>query len=316
MKSFVHVAETSSFADAATRLGLSRALVSRHVAELEAYLGARLLNRSTRAVILTESGTFHLGFCRDILAQFEEHEDVLRGLREREEGALPVISPKWIGSLDLGDAIAAFAAQHPMIKVRLELGGTSERTHEFLSTGFEIAFQTKNLRDSSLMVKRIATLQFVLCASPAYLARMGRPQEPADLARHKCLVHTNDLVWHFTHDGEILHVKPAEVAFSSNTFVVLQKAAVRGMGISLLPFRSVQREIDAGELVPLMPKFRIPDRPLFAVYAPGGHHVRRIQCFLDFIADWYRLQPTSEASTGVETDKPETTDTARTAQLS
>ena len=294
MKSFVSVAETSSFADAATALGLSRALVSRHIAELELQLGARLLNRTTRAVALTEAGLAHVAFCRNILLQFKQEEESLRDLRERPEGYLPVVAPKWIGTLDLGDAIASFAAHHPMIKVKLEIGGISERTHEFLSAGFEIAFQTKNLRDSSLMIKKIATLEFVLCAAPSYLARAGRPTDPAELVRHQCLVHTNDLVWHFCHEAETVHVKPTEVAFSSNTYLVLQKAALRGMGITLLPVRSAQRDIEAGDLVPLLPAFQIPERPLYAVYAPGGYRVRRIQCFLDFIAEWYRAHPVAE----------------------
>jgi DNA-binding transcriptional LysR family regulator len=294
MKSFVYVAETSSFAGAAAGLGLSRALVSRHVAELEQQLGAPLLNRTTRAVTLTEAGSSHLVFCRQILAQFKEEEESVRGLRERPGGSLSVVSPKWIGSLDLGDAIAAFAAQYPMIKVKLELGSISERTHEFLSSGFDIAFQTRNLRDSSLMVRRIATLQFVLCAAPGYLQRAGRPTDPADLARHQCLLHLNDVTWQFVHAEETVSVKPADVSFESNTFLVLQKAAVQGMGIALLPLRSVQREIAAGELVPLLPAFRIPDRPLYAIYAPGGYRVRRIQCFLDFIAQWYQAHPVQE----------------------
>ena len=296
MKSFVSVAETGSFASAATGLALSRALVSRHVAELEVQLGTRLLNRSTRAVTLTETGVAHLDFCRHILAQFQEQEEALRGLRERPEGALSVISPKWIGSLDLGDAIASFASRHPLIKVRLELGGMAERTHDLLDNGFDIAFRTMNLRDSSLLVRKIATLQFVLCAAPAYLAKADRPIDPAELVRHECLLHTGDPIWHFSHEEETVHVKPAEVSFSSNTFVVLQKAAVRGMGIALLPLRSVQREIELGELLPLMPAFRVLDRPLFAVYAAGGSRIRRIQCFLDFIADWYRANPTLDES--------------------
>lgn len=296
MKSFVYVAETGSFGGAASGQGLSRALVSRHIAELELQLGAHLLNRSTRAVTLTEAGVAHLDFCRRILAQFQEQEEALRGLRERPEGSLCVISPKWIGSLDLGDAIAAFASQHPKIKVRLELGGMAESTHDLLGNGFDIAFRTMSLRDSSLMVRKIATLQFVLCAAPRYLAHASRPTDPADLVRHHCLLHTGDPIWHFSHDAETVHIKPAEVSFSSNTFVVLQKAAVRGLGIALLPLRSVQREIRLGELVPLMPAFRVPDRPLFAVYAAGSSKARRIQCFLDFIADWHRVDPAPDES--------------------
>ena len=296
MKSFVGVVDAGSFASAAAALGLSRALVSRHVGELELQLGAHLPDRHARAVTLTEAGSVHLDFCRQILAQFQAQEETLCGLRERPEGALSIISPKWIGSLDLGDAIAAFAARHPAIKVRLELGGMAERTHDLLGNGFDIAFRTMNLRDSSLLVRKIATLQFVLCAAPHYLSRAGQPATPAELLRHQCLLHTGDPIWHFRHDEEALHIKPTEVSFSSNTFVVLQKAAVSGMGVALLPLRSVQRELARRELVPLMPAFHVLDRPLFAVHSGSSSRMRRIRCFLDFIADWYRANPTPERS--------------------
>lgn len=283
--------DSASFSTAARSLGLSRALISRHIADLEEQLGTRLLNRTTRAVTLTESGASHFEFCRRILSELKCEEDKLRGLRERPEGSLSVISPKWIGSLDLGDAIASFAAENPLIQVRLELGGLSERTHEFLSSGFEIAFQTKYLRDSSVMVKKIATLEFVACASPGYLARARRPFDPAELADHRCLVHTQDPIWHFAAEDERMHVKPQHVAFSSNTYLVLQKAAVRGMGIAVLPVRSVVGELERRELEVILPGYRVPERPLYAVYGPGAHKVRKVQCFLDFIGQWYRTHP-------------------------
>lgn len=291
MRSFVAVVDSSSFSTAARTLGLSRALISRHIADLEEQLGTRLLNRTTRAVTLTEAGAGHIQFCRHLLAELQEEEDKLRGLRERPEGSLSVVSPKWIGSLDLGDAVASFAAEHPLIQVKLELGGLSERTHEFLSSGYEIAFQTKTMRDSSVMVKKIATLQFVVCASPGYLQRTMRPTDPSDLARHRCLVHTQDPIWHLTNQDERIHVKPQTVAFSSNTYLVLQKAAVRGMGIAVLPVRSVLRELEQRELEIILPGFTVPDRPLYAVYAPGAYRVRKIQCFIDFIGQWYRSHP-------------------------
>lgn len=287
MKSFVSVVEANSFSTAARALRLSRALVSRHIADLEEQVGTRLLNRTTRSVTLTAAGTSHYQFCRRILHDLLVEEEELRGMRERAEGPLAIVSPKWIGSLDLGDAIASFAAQHPLIKVKLDLGGVSDRTHEFLGSGYEIAFQTKYLRDSSVMVKKMATLNFVLCAAPSYLARARRPAEPRDLIEHQCLVHANEPIWHFAHEEETIRIKPEHVAFCSNTFLVLQKAALRGMGIAMLPLRSIRRELEAGELEILLPSFQMPDRPLYAVYAPGGLRIRKIQCFIDFVAQWY-----------------------------
>lgn len=300
MKSFVAVARCESFAVAARNLAISRALVSRHIADLEKQVGIRLLNRTTRSVTLTEPGRGYLEFCRRILAEIEDQDANMSGMRENAEGDLSVISPKWIGSLDLGDAVATFAVDHPRIHVRLELGGLSERTYNFVEEGYDIAFHTKNLRDSAITVKKIAPLHFALCAAPDYLARRGAPQTPANIATHDCLVHVNDPVWHFTHGTQKFNQKPHKVVFSSNTYLVLQKAALRGMGLAVLPVRSVYPEIKSGHLQVILPEYPLPVRPLYAVYAPGRHVVRKVRVFVDFIAEWFREHPALAAPS----DKP------------
>jgi DNA-binding transcriptional LysR family regulator len=291
MRSFVEVVQEQSFAAAARSLGLSRALVSRHIADLEQQVGLRLIVRTTRAVNLTEAGQRYFVFCKRLLDEIETENSEILGMREKAEGALSVVSPKWIGSLDLGDAVASFAVDHPRIHVKLELGGLSERTYDFLKNGYDIAFYTKYLRHSSIKVKKIATLEFVLCASPKYLATHGEITGLADLAQHDCLVHTNDPIWHIAADGKEQHFKPHKVVFSSNTYVVLQKAAIAGMGVALVPLRSIAPEVRAGNLVLLLTDLPPPDRPLYAAYAPGKHTVRKVRLFVDFIADWFQKHP-------------------------
>ena len=214
MKSFVAVVRRESFASAARALGISRALVSRHIADLEKQVGIRLVNRTTRSVNLTEAGKKYLEFAQRVLTEIAQEDAAMVGLRENAEGELSVVSPKWIGSLDLGDAVAAFAAEHPKIHVRLELGGLSERTYNFIEDGYDIAFHTKHLRDSSIMIKKIAPLQFVLCAAPAYLESHGVPSSPLELANHHTLIHVNDPVWHFTRAGKKVIFKSHRVVFS------------------------------------------------------------------------------------------------------
>jgi DNA-binding transcriptional LysR family regulator len=289
MKSFIHVVDSESFSVAARNLRLSRALVSRHIADLEQQLGARLLNRTTRAVTLTEAGIGHYEFCRRILNELTLEEESLRKHTELPEGHLNIVAPKWIGSMDLGDAILSFAAEHPLIKINLDLGGVSDRTHEFLSSGFEIAFQTNYLRDSSVMVKKMAMMQYVICAAPSYLAKTRRPIEPRDLVKQKCLMLVNEPIWHFNFEEEMLRIKPEDVVFTSNTFLLLLKAALNGMGVALLPLRAIRRELQRGELEVLLPNYSVPDRPLYAVYAPGMQRVRKTQCFLEFMSQWYQV---------------------------
>jgi DNA-binding transcriptional LysR family regulator len=294
MKSFVAVVRRESFAGAARDLGISRALVSRHIADLEKQVGIRLVNRTTRSVNLTEAGKKYLDFAQRILTEISIEDAAMVAMRENAEGELSVVSPKWIGSLDLGDAVAAFAAEHPKIHVRLELGGISERTYNFIDEGYDIAFHTKHLRDSSIMVKKIAPLQFVLCAAPAYLEARGMPATPLELANHDTLIHVNDPVWHFTRAGKKVNFKSHHVVFSSNTYLVLQKASVRNMGIALLPVRSVYQDIQAGSLVQVLSQYAVPQRPLYAAYAPSRQLVRKVRVFVDFIANWFKEHPMLE----------------------
>jgi DNA-binding transcriptional LysR family regulator len=291
MRSFVTVVRQESFAGAARALSISRALVSRHIADLEKQVGIRLVNRTTRSITLTEAGKRYSQFAQRILGEIAQVDASLAGLRDNAQGELAIVCPKWIGSLDLGDAVAAFAVEHPKIHVRLELGGMSGQTYNFVEEGFDIAFHTKPLRDSSIVVRKIAPLQFVLCASAGYLEAHDVPNSPADLSAHDSLIHVNDPVWHFACDGKKSLFKAHHVVFSSNTFLVLQKAAMRGMGIALLPLRSVYREVQDGLLVPVLPQYRVPERPLYAAFAPSRPLLRKVRVFVDFIADWFSAHP-------------------------
>src|SRR5258707_14794826 len=192
----MEVCKDEILAAAAGSLGLAGAVVARHIADLEKQVGLRLIVRTTRCVNLAEAGQRYFTFSKRLLTEIETENAEILGMREKAEGDLAVVSPKWIGSLDLGDAVANFAVDPPRIHVKLELGGLSERTYDFLKNGYDIAFYTKDLRHSSIKLKKIATLEFVLCASPKYLAAHGGITNLVDLAQHNCLVHTNDPIWH------------------------------------------------------------------------------------------------------------------------
>jgi DNA-binding transcriptional LysR family regulator len=293
MRTLVAVAKVKSFNGAARSLGISGSLVSRHIAHLEKEVGVRLVNRTARSVTLTEAGERYTAFATRILNDIAEEDAALADLRERAEGTLSVISPKWIGSLDLGEAVAQFAFDHPLINVRFDVGGMSDRTYNFIESGFDVAFHTKNLRDSAVRVRKIADLKFVLCASPAYLARRPELISARDLADHNCLVHVNDPVWHLKYGARSEHVKVAP-GFTANTYLVLQKAALRGLGIALLPLRPIYRDVLEGRLHVLLPDHVPPDRPLFAVYPPGRQPLRKVKVFLDFIQGWFRERPMLE----------------------
>src|ERR1700744_1863710 len=202
MRSFVGVTKSKSFSQAARSLGISGSLVSRHVAELERALGVHLVNRTARTISRTEAGTRYAEFASRIIDEIDREEAQLRGLRDKAEGQLAIISPKWIGRHDVGARIVAFSAKYPKIHIRFEVGGMSERSYEFLDQGFDVAFHTRHVRDCNLMLRKIADLGFALCAAPAYLHRAGQPAQVTDLSEHDCLVNTNDPIWHLSSGGQ------------------------------------------------------------------------------------------------------------------
>jgi DNA-binding transcriptional LysR family regulator len=180
---------------------------------------------------------------------------------------------------------------HPKITVRFELGGMSDRTYDFLDSGFDVAFHTRDLRDSAVRLKRVASLPFVLCAAPEYLKRHGTLEHVNELSEHDCLVHTNDPVWRIGHGHASTLHKIRRVAFLSNSYIALQKAAVHGRGIALLPQRPVYDNLVDGSLVELLPETPVPDRSLYAIFSPGERRPRKVQVFLDFLVGWFDKNP-------------------------
>ncbi|WP_436530279.1 LysR family transcriptional regulator [Actinoplanes sp. HUAS TT8] len=291
MRSFVTVAKVGSFSGAAKQLGTSGSLISRHVADLEKQLGVHLVNRTARSVSLTEPGVRYSEFAQRILDEIDAEDAKIAEAHDRPEGPLSIICPKWIGGMDLGDAIAEFAVSHPRIAVRYELGGMSDRTYDFLDSGFDVAFHTRDLRDSSVRLKRIASLPFVLCASPGYVERHGLLTDPNDLGDHDCLVHVNDPVWRIGHGHASTLHKIRNIAFQSNSYIALLKAAVHGRGIALLPSRSAYDDLVDGRLRVLLPELPVPSRSLYAIYGPSAQVPRKVEVFLGFLTKWFAENP-------------------------
>ncbi|WP_019927647.1 LysR family transcriptional regulator [Nocardia sp. BMG111209] len=291
MRSFVTVAKIGSFSGAAKVLGSSGSLISRHVADLEKQVGVRLVNRTARSVSLTEPGVRYSAFAQRILDELDAEDANIAHLHDRAEGTLSIICPKWIGGLDLGDAIAAFSVAHPKIHVRFELGGMSDRTYDFLDSGFDVAFHTRDLRDSSVRLKKIAILPFVLCAAPGYLDAHGRITHPNELNDHDCVVHENAPVWRIGKGHTSTLHKIRNVVFTSNSYIAIQKAAVHGRGIALIPHRPAVEDLESGALEILLPELPVPERSLYAIYGPAAQAPRKVEVFLEFLTTWFSENP-------------------------
>lgn len=290
MESFVRVVRAGSFTIGASQLGLSRALVSRHISELEARLGVRLLNRSTRSLALTEEGTAYLEFCERVFREIESNERAIVQTRIEPVGALKVLAPKTFGALHLSDAVIAFAVVQPRLRVSLMLENTPTRgSYDFAERDLDMVLCFSTVRSSSVVEQEIATLDWVLCASPDYLARAGRPATPAELGEHACLIHVevspNDNVWRFEGPKGPVTVK-VRGTFSSNSALTLRKAAVAGLGVALVPRYSVADELASGALVTVLPRYRVAPRPLLAVYPQAPTIPRKVQAFVEFLKAW------------------------------
>lgn len=294
MQSFVEVIRLGSFSEAAKLLGLSRALISRHITDLEKRLGVRLLTRTTRRITLTEAGAEHFNFCQRIIKEIEEKETSLKQMQREPAGSLKILAPKSLTTLALGDAIASFATASPHLSISLMLDDLSFRSYDFIERGFDVAVHTTPIRESSLVARKIATLRWLLCASPEYLKRQGEPRVPRDLTRHQCLVHLNsdpsDRVWRLRDTTGLASVK-VQGPFASNSVLVLRKAALKSLGIAILPVYCVKEDLKSGALREVLAEYPIPIHPLSLVWAPGRETPKKIRHLADFLAHWFRKHP-------------------------
>jgi len=290
MESFVRVVRAGSFTIAANQLGLSRALVSRHIGDLETRLGVRLLNRTTRSLSPTDEGRAYLDFCEQMFRQIDVSEHALSHARSEPAGSLKVAVPKSFGTVHMSDAVIDFAKVQPRLRVTLVLEDVSfRRGYDFVERGIDLAVRISSLQNASVIEHEIGSIEWIVCASPDYLVRAGRPAKPADLADHACLVHVNvaanDHIWRFQGPKGAVAAKVSSV-FASNSALALRKAALAGLGVTMVPRYSVAEDLGAGLLVALLPRHRIAPRPLFAVHPRAASVPQKVQVLVDFLRDW------------------------------
>ncbi len=292
MESFVRVVRAGSFTVGASQLGLSRALVSRHIGDLEAHLGVRLLNRSTRSLALTEEGAAYLEFCEKVMREIETNEHAIRRTRTEPAGTLKILAPKSFGALHLSDAVIGFAKAQPRLRVSLMLENTPYRgSYDFAERDLDVVMCFSTIRGAAVIEEKIVSLDWVLCASPEYLAQAGKPSEPAALADHSCLVHINvqpnDVVWRLNGPEGPVSVK-VRAAFSADSSVTLSKAAVAGLGITMIPRYAVTGELASGALEIVLPRYKVAPRPLLAVYPKALVTPAKVRAFVEYLKVWMR----------------------------
>jgi DNA-binding transcriptional LysR family regulator len=286
MTTFAKVVDYASFTAAAEDLGISRALVSRHITDLEAHFGVRLLNRTTRSVTPSEAGLRYYEVCQRVLGELRSGENAIAAMKDNIEGNISIVCPKWVGNFDMSDAAVDFCRAYPAITIQLHIGEISLNPHEFLNRGFDLCIQPRRVRDSDIMVKKIGAIEYVLVASPDYLAERGVPATIGDLAQHDCLTKLAETQWLFG-DGSRVDLKQPP-RFASNSFFSLCTAAVRGLGIAMLPQRVAMLDLARGHLQQVLPAIALEEAPLYAAYAPGGNGPRKVRELVAFLGTWFK----------------------------
>lgn len=285
MAVFVRVAELSSFSAAARQLGLSTSAVSKHVAALEERLGARLLNRTSRRLALTEVGSAYRDRCARIVREVEAAELAATGDAVEPRGKLKVNAPVSFGFRHLAPLLPEFLARHPGIGLDLTL---NDRFVDLLEEGYDVAVRIGRLDDSTLVARRLATARFACVASPAYLARAGTPATPDALADHNCLSYSYRRrfdEWSFARGGERRRLR-VRGNLAANNGDVLRAAACAGLGIAHLPdFLLAEDDLAAGRLVRVLPGWHAPEIPIHAVFPPQRHAFARLRVFVDFLVE-------------------------------
>ena len=291
MRSFRRVAELGSFSAAARDLGLSNAVISKHVALLEGHLGARLINRTTRRQSLTEAGAAYYPRAVRVLEELGEAEDAVGRMQAAPRGTLKVNAPMSFGIQHLAPVLPLFLERYPEMSVELSM---NDRFVDLLEEGFDLALRIRSgLPDSRLVARKIARARRLLAAAPGYLARRGLPESPADLAFHDCLIYSltdSPELWDF--DGP---EGPVSVAVTgrmrANNGQALRDAAMAGLGIVRLPVFTMGQALVDGRLVPVMPRYPVPTHELYAVYPSSRHPTPKLRAFVDFLAEQFTDEP-------------------------
>ncbi|MBS4694270.1 LysR family transcriptional regulator [Aeromonas allosaccharophila] len=284
MRTFIKVVECQSFTKAANQLGISVAMASKLMQQLEESLATRLLSRTTRQVNPTEAGQFYYQRSLALLAELEETHSQLTHHNQQPNGTLKLSVPMDFGYLHLSPALPLFRQRFPDLKLDIEY---SDRRVALVEEGFDLALRIGHLSDSSLVARQLATIKLELCASPAYLARKGAPQSPEDLKQHDCLIYTlTQPEWHFKRGGEAQSIRP-QGPLRANNGVALTRAACDDQGIILQPTFIVGEALRAGQLVSLLPEWDKGEVGLYAVYPHRRFVSAKVRCFIEFVQERY-----------------------------
>lgn len=288
LKLFLQIALHQNITLAGKQLGLSAAVASAHIAKLEQQLGVRLLHRTTRQVSLTEDGLAFLPHAENVLASVEAAKAAVGAASEIPSGTLRVAAPASFGRMHLLPALNEFFAKYPDIKVDLKL---SDTMIDLVEGGFDVAIRNAALKDSSLIAKKLAPDNRLLCAAPSYLEQHGEPSTPQELNSHQCITLMGMENWGFnTPEGK--QTIKVNGSFRSDNGEAIRDACVNGLGITVNSSWSAYQHINQGSLVPILPEFPlVQGTAIWAVYPSSRLLAPKVRVFIDYLAAYYGEVP-------------------------
>ena len=292
---FAKVVEEKSLSGAARKLDLSKSRVSKLVAKLEKSLGARLLNRTTRQMSLTEVGAVFYEHCVRIVEELEEAKLAVSRLHSEPRGVLKVSASVAFGTLHIAPVFADFIARYPEVTIDMTI---NDRFVDLAEEGYDVAIRIAKDPGQNIVARKLAPVHRKICATPGYFARRGVPRTPAELARHNCLVYTylqpQDRWQLKGPDGEV------SVAVSGNLRLnddeALSQAVLGGLGIAVLPTFIIGGDLQSGRLQSVLSDYVPVVRHIYAVYLPNRHLSAKVRAFIDFLLERFGPQPYWDAA--------------------
>lgn len=289
MKVFATVVELGGFTAAADRLGISRAMTSKHVQHLEDHLGTRLLHRTTRKLGLTEAGSAYHERCAQILAEIDEAEAGAALGTARPSGVLRVTMPVSFSIRHVGPMIAQYMTRYPEVSVDAYV---SDRRVHLVEEGFDVALRVGPSPESSLIARRLASDRLAICASPAYLAARGTPRHPRELAAHDCVLYSYAAVgseWTLS-GADGVHTVKVGGTVRANNGDLLNQIVLNGHGLMCQPRFIVGEDIRAGRLVEVLADYALEPLGIYAMYPSRRHLSAKVRSFVDFLVEAFARQ--------------------------
>lgn len=283
----VAVVDHQSFAQAAEHLDLSKAMVSKHVMHLENRLGARLLNRNSRHLSLTEAGQLYLERCRIMLEELDEVEATVSRASVTPRGTIRFTAPMWLATDYFTGLLRAFREQYPEITFDIDISG---RFVDIVEEGFDLALRASNTLQPNLIARPLMPIPFHIVASPDYIARRGCPEHPKALEHHDMLSYSLVKEDNLTLTGPEGDVRlRLRSILQSNNESLLLSAALNGMGVTILPGGLAERELGLGSLVQVLGDHELRGSHLYAVYTSRRYLSAKVRIFIDFLSDRMRV---------------------------